>query len=106
MEHETGLHPSRQLACLCPMYRLASRWCEMKRAQHDVVIVGGGPVGLWLACELKLAGIDVVVLERRTKRMNQSRALTVHGRSLEVFALRGIADRFLANGEQLKTAHF
>jgi 2-polyprenyl-6-methoxyphenol hydroxylase-like FAD-dependent oxidoreductase len=31
---------------------------------YDAVIAGGGPVGLFLACELQLAGVSVVVLER------------------------------------------
>ena len=30
---------------------------------HDVLIAGAGPVGLFLACELRLAGISVLVLE-------------------------------------------
>lgn len=72
----------------------------------DVVVVGGGPVGLWVACELKLAGIDVVVLERRTERVNESRALTIHGRTLEMFALRGLEKRFLENGTPVPTGHF
>ena len=66
--------------------------------EFDVVIIGGGPVGLWLACELALAKVNVVVLERRSERVTQSRALTIHGRTLEVFALRGIAERFLSQG--------
>src|SRR5712664_3239360 len=66
--------------------------------EFDVVIIGGGPVGLWLACELALAKVKVLVLERRTERVTQSRALTLHGRTLEVFALRGIAERFLSQG--------
>jgi len=72
----------------------------------DVVIVGGGPVGLWLACELALAKVKVVVLERRTERVVQSRALAIHGRTLEVFSLRGLADRFLARGRPVPSMHF
>jgi 2-polyprenyl-6-methoxyphenol hydroxylase-like FAD-dependent oxidoreductase len=72
----------------------------------DVVIVGGGPVGLWLACELRLAGIEVGLHERRRKRTTQSRALTLHGRTLEVFAQRGLADRFLKRGIPVPTAHY
>src|SRR5258705_3767276 len=74
--------------------------------EFDVVIVGGGPVGLWLACELALAKVRVVVLERRTERVIQSRALAIHGRTLEVFALRGLADRFLTRGRPVPSMHF
>jgi len=66
--------------------------------EFAVVVIGGGPVGLWLACELALAKVKVLVLERRIERVTQSRALTIHGRTLEVFALRGIAERFLSQG--------
>ena len=72
----------------------------------DVIIVGAGPTGLWLACELRLAGVDVTVLERRTVQVDQSRALAMHGRSLEIFGLRGLADRFLAAGTMIPTGHF
>lgn len=74
--------------------------------EFDVAIVGGGPVGLWLACELRLAGCSVLVLERRSERIAQSRALTIHGRTLETFALRGLADRFLAKGKPLPSGHY
>uniref|UniRef100_UPI0031016F64 FAD-dependent oxidoreductase n=1 Tax=Neorhizobium sp. EC2-8 TaxID=3129230 RepID=UPI0031016F64 len=76
------------------------------KMNYDVVVVGAGPVGLWLACELKLAGVNVAVLERRTERTAQSRALTIHGRSLEVFALRGLAERFLSAGKPIPTGHY
>jgi 2-polyprenyl-6-methoxyphenol hydroxylase-like FAD-dependent oxidoreductase len=74
--------------------------------ESDVVIVGGGPVGLWLACELALAKVKVTVLERRTERVTQSRALSIHGRTLEVFALRGIVDRFLTRGRAIPSGLF
>ena len=73
--------------------------------EFDVVIIGGGPVGLWLACELALAKVKVLVLERRAERLTQSRALTIHGRTLEVFALRGIAERFLSQGRPIAGFH-
>jgi 2-polyprenyl-6-methoxyphenol hydroxylase-like FAD-dependent oxidoreductase len=47
---------------------------------------------------------EVTVLERRTERVTQSRAL--HGRTLEVFGLRGLADRFLARGRAIPSVHF
>ena len=74
--------------------------------EFEVVVVGGGPVGLWLACELALAKVKVMVLERRTERVAHSRALAIHGRTLEVFALRGLADRFLSRGRQVPAGHF
>ena len=74
--------------------------------RFDVIIVGAGPVGLWVACEVKLAGIDVAVIERRAGPTAQSRALTIHGRSLELFALRGIADRLLKTGRPIPTGHY
>ncbi len=73
---------------------------------YDCIIVGGGPVGLWLSCELKLAGLRVVVIERRTHRINQSRALTIHGRTLEILSLRGIEERFLTVGKPIRNGHY
>ncbi|CAN7500384.1 FAD-dependent oxidoreductase [Paracoccus pantotrophus] len=72
----------------------------------DVVVVGAGPVGLWTACELRLAGLEVALLERRAARMEQSRALTIHGRTIELFAMRGVAERFLTEGKPIATGHF
>jgi 2-polyprenyl-6-methoxyphenol hydroxylase-like FAD-dependent oxidoreductase len=78
----------------------------MSSDEFDVVVVGGGPVGLWLAAELALANVKVTVLERRLKRVSQSRALAIQGRTLEVFALRGLADRFISRGRQIPSIHF
>jgi len=68
--------------------------------EHAVVIAGGGPTGLMLAGELALAGIDVVIVERRTSQdLDGSRAGGLHSRTIEVLDQRGIADRFLAAGQ-------
>lgn len=63
---------------------------------HAVVIVGGGPTGMMLAGELKLAGIDVAIVERRASQViTGSRAGGLHARTIEVLDQRGIAERFL-----------
>ncbi|GAA2074155.1 monooxygenase [Streptomyces albiaxialis] len=74
--------------------------------QQSVVIAGGGPTGMWLACELRLAGVGVVVLERAPEIDPHSRALTVHPRTIETFALRGAHTRMLAEGGRISSGHF
>jgi 2-polyprenyl-6-methoxyphenol hydroxylase-like FAD-dependent oxidoreductase len=72
----------------------------------DVAVVGGGPVGMWLAAELHRGGVRPVVLERRGQRPPYSKALTLYPRTLEVFAMRGLADRWLAEGTPVPSSHF
>ncbi|MGW7663722.1 FAD-dependent monooxygenase [Streptomyces sp. NPDC054756] len=57
-----------------------------------VVVVGAGPVGLFLAGELRLGGADVVVLERLRVPTTESRASTLHARTAELFDCRGLLD--------------
>ena len=69
-------------------------------SEHAVVIAGGGPTGLMLAGELALAGVDVVIVERRASQdLDGSRSGGLHSRTIEVLDQRGIADRFLAEGQ-------
>lgn len=75
--------------------------------KHAVVIAGGGPTGLMLASELALARIDVAVVERReTQDLVGSRAGGLHARTLELLDQRGIADRFIAQGQKAQVASF
>src|SRR5438552_9999893 len=75
--------------------------------KHAVVIAGGGPTGLMLAGELALAGVDVVIVERRASQdLVGSRSGGLHSRTIEVFDQRGIADRFLAQGQKAQVAGF
>lgn len=79
----------------------------MPVAHHAVVIAGAGPTGLMLAAELKLAGIDVAIAERRTGReLVGTRARGLQSRSLEVLDQRGVVDRFLAAGYTAQVAGF
>ncbi len=68
--------------------------------EHEVVLAGGGPAGMMLAAELALAGVDVAVVERRPDHvLVGSRAGGFHARTIEVLDQRGVADRFLAEGQ-------
>ncbi len=75
--------------------------------EHSIVIAGGGPTGLMLAGELALAGVDVAIVERRADQtMAGSRAGGLHARTLEVLDQRGIAGRFLAEGNVVQVNSF
>jgi 2-polyprenyl-6-methoxyphenol hydroxylase-like FAD-dependent oxidoreductase len=75
--------------------------------EHEVVIAGGGPTGLMLAGELALAGVDIAVVERRpTQDLPGSRAGGLQSRTIEILDQRGIADRFLAEGQKAQVAGF
>ncbi|WP_181785806.1 FAD-dependent monooxygenase [Streptomyces phytophilus] len=60
----------------------------------EVIVVGAGPAGMMLAGELRLAGTDVVVLEKLHARTGESRGLGFTARTMEVFDQRGILSRF------------
>jgi 2-polyprenyl-6-methoxyphenol hydroxylase-like FAD-dependent oxidoreductase len=75
--------------------------------EHAVMIAGGGPTGLMLAAELALAGVDVAIVERRASQdLPGSRAGGLHSRTIEVLDQRGIADRFLSQGQVAQVAGF
>src|SRR5215211_536280 len=69
--------------------------------EHAVVIAGGGPTGLMLA------GVDIAIVERRANQdLAGSRAGGLHSRTIEVLDQRGIADRFLSQGQVMQVAGF
>jgi 2-polyprenyl-6-methoxyphenol hydroxylase-like FAD-dependent oxidoreductase len=72
-----------------------------------VVIAGGGPTGLMLAAELALANVDVAIVERRAgQELDGSRSRGLHSRTIEVLDQRGVADRFLAEGQAVQVQAF
>jgi 2-polyprenyl-6-methoxyphenol hydroxylase-like FAD-dependent oxidoreductase len=93
-----------------------NRWPKLKLSdigdchvsiEHSVVVAGGGPTGLMLAAELAVAGVDVVVAERRANQdLIGSRAGGLHSRTIELLDQRGIADRFLTSGQIAQVAGF
>ncbi|MFF3412374.1 FAD-dependent oxidoreductase [Streptomyces sp. NPDC002742] len=66
--------------------------------EQSVIVVGAGPTGLALACELAAAGVSCTVLERRLAPSAQSRAMGLYSRTMEVLDLRGHADTLAALG--------
>jgi 2-polyprenyl-6-methoxyphenol hydroxylase-like FAD-dependent oxidoreductase len=79
----------------------------MRETEHAVVIAGGGPAGMMLAAELALAKVDVAVIERRPDNtLAGSRAGGLHSRTIELLDQRGVADRFLAEGQTAQVATF
>jgi 3-(3-hydroxy-phenyl)propionate hydroxylase len=75
--------------------------------EHAVVIAGGGPTGLMLAGELALAAVDVAIVERRDSQdLAGLRAGGLYSRTTEVLDQRGIADRFVSQGQLTRRAPF
>jgi len=67
-------------------------------ATVDAIVVGAGPTGLMLACELALGGAKARLLEERTDTPNITRAFAVHARTLELLDARGLAGDLLPRG--------
>lgn len=75
--------------------------------EHAVLIAGGGPTGLMLAAELRLAGVEVAIVERReSQNLIGSRAGGLHSRTIEILDQRGIAERFLSEGQVVQVGSF
>ncbi|MFI9808930.1 FAD-dependent monooxygenase [Streptomyces sp. NPDC052301] len=75
------------------------------RAAAPVVVVGAGPVGLLLACELRRARVPVVVVERLAEPMTESRASQLTTRTAELLHERGF-DALLAEAAHEPRTHF
>jgi 3-(3-hydroxy-phenyl)propionate hydroxylase len=79
----------------------------MTTTNHAVVIAGGGPTGMMLAAELALARVDVAIVERRANQdLEGARGGGLHSRTIEVLDQRGVADRFLSQGQVMQVTGF
>ena len=69
----------------------------------DVIVVGAGPVGLMLACQLVTEGLTVQVLEQRTEPSGRSRAIGIHPPSLRALHRIGVADDVLRRAVRIRS---
>jgi 2-polyprenyl-6-methoxyphenol hydroxylase-like FAD-dependent oxidoreductase len=72
----------------------------------DVIVAGAGPTGVMLASELRLQGVQALVLEKEAEPTRIVRALGLHARSIEVMDQRGLLERFLELGTQYPVGGF
>jgi 2-polyprenyl-6-methoxyphenol hydroxylase-like FAD-dependent oxidoreductase len=68
----------------------------MTTQSNDIIIVGAGPTGLMLANQLTRFGVDYIILDQKSGPTDQSRALVVHARSMEIYQQMGLSDTILA----------
>ncbi|MBS3933766.1 MAG: FAD-dependent monooxygenase [Truepera sp.] len=74
----------------------------MNGADVEVLIAGGGPVGLFLGCSLAQAGVSLAVLEQRQTINTGSRSIGIHPPALERFATLGLVEELLARGIKVR----
>jgi 2-polyprenyl-6-methoxyphenol hydroxylase-like FAD-dependent oxidoreductase len=74
-------------------------------SKTDVLIIGAGPVGLTLACDLKRRGLNVRIIEKLAEPTTQSRALGLQAHALDVFGKLGVLDQILQQGLPVNTVH-
>ncbi|MBD1909081.1 MULTISPECIES: FAD-dependent monooxygenase [unclassified Leptolyngbya] len=72
----------------------------------DVLVVGAGPVGLAMACELLRRGVACRIIDKAAAPVQTSRALGIQARTLEVFEAMGVIDAALAAGTQARGVTF
>ncbi|HYN95622.1 MAG TPA: rifampin monooxygenase [Pilimelia sp.] len=72
----------------------------------DVMVAGGGPTGMWLASELRLHDVHVLVLEKEPVPTPYVRSLGLHARSIEILDQRGLLERFLELGQRYPAGGF
>jgi 2-polyprenyl-6-methoxyphenol hydroxylase-like FAD-dependent oxidoreductase len=71
-----------------------------------VLIAGGGPVGLMLACELALAGAEPIIIERHRQPNTQSWGVAINSAVIELLDQRGIMDNLRSDGLEFPRAQF
>lgn len=71
--------------------------------ETQVLIVGAGPTGLSLACQLARYGVDFLLVEKREALTTHSKAIAVHARTLEIYEQLGLAQKAISQGTLART---
>jgi 2-polyprenyl-6-methoxyphenol hydroxylase-like FAD-dependent oxidoreductase len=79
---------------------------DNKLNKPEVLIVGAGPTGLMMACQLALNGVTFRIIEKNSGPTTQSRALAIHARSMEIFSQMGLAEKFIAQGKKARAINY
>ena len=66
--------------------------------QTQVLIVGAGPTGLSLACQLIRYGIDFLIIDKKETTTPYSKAIGIHARTLEIYEQSGLAEKAVEQG--------
>ena len=75
----------------------------MNSRQTDILIIGAGPTGLMAACQLARFGTDFIIIDHKDGPTQQSRAIAVTSRSLEIYQQMGLIYEILRDGQPLKS---
>ncbi len=76
---------------------------SIKETTVDVLIIGAGPAGLMMACQLALHNISFRIIDKKTSPAIYSGALIVHARTLEIFHQMSLAEKAMKAGTTAKT---
>jgi 2-polyprenyl-6-methoxyphenol hydroxylase-like FAD-dependent oxidoreductase len=82
-----------------------SQYQRSSRRDCQVLVVGAGPTSLVLACGLLAHGIRARIIDKGDGVVPQTRALGIHARTLEVFDMMGLAERFIEHGQVVRRFH-
>lgn len=74
--------------------------------QTPVLIIGAGPTGLMMACQLTIHNIPFLIVDKESAATTESRAIGLQARSMEIFSQMGIVDTFLEGGYAAKAVNF
>src|SRR5688500_9327019 len=77
----------------------------MTENKTKVLIVGAGPTGLMIACQLSRYGINFRIIEKNSGPSDKSKALVVHDRTLEIYQQMGVDLEALEQGHQAKAVN-